>query len=140
MYFYHVNAMRLHLQLQVIESDDALYALSLQREERGTEAPSQAEALKQETLNRLAGLKEAIDRKTQRYKSKTGLGLDIVYVEDRLLSMGFPSSFQIKKLASFLHSTHKEYRVYNLCEEESYEQKRFAEGSLVTQTLQCSST
>lgn len=117
------------VQLEVIESDDALYALSLQREERGTEAPSQAEQMKRETLDRLAGLKETIDRKTQRYKSKTGLGLDVIYVEDRLLSMGFPSSFQIKKLASFLLSTHKEYRVYNFCEEENYEQKKFSEGT-----------
>ena len=128
--------MRLTLgaQLEALDSDDALYALSLQREERGTEAPSQADMLKNETLSRLAGLKETIDRKTQRYKAKTGLGLDLVYVEDNVLSMGFPSSGQIKKLAAFLQTTHKEYRVYNLCEEEQYDQKKFADGTFPTHT------
>ena len=37
--------------------DDALYELSLQREPRSTESPSQAESLRKETLDRLSEFK-----------------------------------------------------------------------------------
>ena len=44
-------------QMDIIDDDDKLYALSLQREERGTEGPSQAVLIKQQTLEKLATFK-----------------------------------------------------------------------------------
>ena len=56
----------------------------------------------------------------------------IADVDDRVLSMAFPSGFQLKKLAGFLDSTHKgHYRVYSLCAEHTYDHKKFAEGACV---------
>jgi len=81
------------------------------------------------TLNYIRGL---VSKKKCRY-TQDGFDLDLAYVGDRLIAMGFPSegieaSFrnpmnEVQKFLDFKHRGH--YAVYNLCSERAYDPSKF---------------
>lgn len=72
----------------------------------------------------------------------TGFNLDLTYVTERLIAMGFPSSNlegiyrnPMEEVQSFVKTYHDGcYRVYNLCFERSYDKSKF-DGETSTTTM-----
>eukprot|EP01116_Phalansterium_solitarium_P018297 TRINITY_DN4807_c0_g2_i1.p1 TRINITY_DN4807_c0_g2~~TRINITY_DN4807_c0_g2_i1.p1 ORF type:complete len:535 (-),score=126.41 TRINITY_DN4807_c0_g2_i1:503-2107(-) len=77
-------------------------------------------------------LRKAVSKKKRRYQ-KNGYDLDLSYITDRIIAMGFPSEKMegvyrnpMKEVYRFLEQFHQDhYRVYNLCSERSYDAEKF---------------
>lgn len=77
-------------------------------------------------------LKSLVSKKKIRYK-KDGFNLDLTYINDRVIAMGFPSENvesiyrnsldEVRKLLEEKHKDH--YKIYNLCSERSYDIQKF---------------
>lgn len=75
-----------------------------------------------------------VSKKKRRYVDpQNGFDLDLSYVNDRIIAMGFPSekveaAFRnpMKEVLRFLELKHKDhYKVYNLCSERGYDIQKF---------------
>ena len=77
-------------------------------------------------------LRGAVSKEKRRYQVN-GFDLDLSYITDRIIAMGFPSESveaayrnPYKETYRFLESFHKDhYKVYNLCSERGYEPSKF---------------
>jgi len=78
-------------------------------------------------------LKKMVSKKKRRFEAD-GFNLDLSYVTERVIAMGFPSSELVESVyrnsledvRRFLERRHRDhYKVYNLCSERSYDVARF---------------
>ncbi|KAF9156422.1 hypothetical protein BG015_005391 [Linnemannia schmuckeri] len=79
-------------------------------------------------------LRHAVSKQKRRYIDKeAGLDLDLTYITNSLIAMGYPSKSleafyrnPMSDVEKFLDSRHEAaYKVYNLCSERSYSDQRF---------------
>jgi len=77
-------------------------------------------------------LRNAVSKQKRRYQ-KNGYDLDLAYITDKVIAMGFPSEKvegvyrnPMKEVQKFLDHYHKDhYKVYNLCSERDYDHSKF---------------
>ncbi|KAI8811691.1 hypothetical protein BJ742DRAFT_769171 [Cladochytrium replicatum] len=80
----------------------------------------------------LKPLKTVVSKKKRRFVDQ-GFNLDLTYITDNLIAMGFPADNieglyrnSFSEVKRFLDQRHKDsYQVYNLCSERSYDPERF---------------
>nr|XP_040574896.1 phosphatidylinositol 3,4,5-trisphosphate 3-phosphatase and dual-specificity protein phosphatase PTEN-like isoform X2 [Lepeophtheirus salmonis] len=79
-----------------------------------------------------SALKTIVSKNKRRYQ-ENGYNLDLAYISDRLIAMGYPSEKleamfrnSLEEVKQFLDEMHKDhYRIYNLCSERDYDAKKF---------------
>eukprot|EP01126_Amoeba_proteus_P042146 TRINITY_DN4576_c0_g2_i4.p1 TRINITY_DN4576_c0_g2~~TRINITY_DN4576_c0_g2_i4.p1 ORF type:complete len:447 (-),score=71.97 TRINITY_DN4576_c0_g2_i4:361-1701(-) len=77
-------------------------------------------------------LREKVSKNKNRFK-QDGFDLDLTYITDRIIAMGFPSSQSeavyrnpLPEVQKFFEHYHKDqYKLYNLCAERKYEESKF---------------
>lgn len=79
-----------------------------------------------------SAIRQMVSKKKRRYKAD-GYNLDLSYVTDRVIAMGFPSESiesiyrnSLDEVRRFLEDKHRDrYKIYNLCSERSYDIQKF---------------
>eukprot|EP00096_Caligus_rogercresseyi_P014935 TRINITY_DN738_c1_g1_i1.p1 TRINITY_DN738_c1_g1~~TRINITY_DN738_c1_g1_i1.p1 ORF type:complete len:535 (-),score=206.88 TRINITY_DN738_c1_g1_i1:873-2477(-) len=79
-----------------------------------------------------SALKTIVSKNKRRYQAN-GYDLDLAYISERLIAMGYPSEKvealfrnSLEEVKQFLDEMHKDhYRIYNLCSEREYDAKKF---------------
>jgi len=77
-------------------------------------------------------IKETVSKQKRRYV-EGGYNLDLTYISDRVIAMGFPASNvealyrnRLEDVQQFFEERHKDhYKLYNLCSERSYDHQKF---------------
>lgn len=84
------------------------------------------------TIKMTNPLRNLVSKRRIRY-TKDGFDLDLTYINDRIIAMGYPAEHmesiyrnKIEDVQKMLDKNHPDcYKVYNLCSERSYNQNRF---------------
>lgn len=105
--------------------DDEASQVDIEEEDKGLTMPFMA-------MNVTNRLRKLVSKKKKRYQ-KDGFDLDLSYILDSIIAMGFPSDDyegifrnRMSEVQRFLETKHKDhYKVYNLCSERSYHPAKF---------------
>lgn len=84
------------------------------------------------TIKMTNPIRGLVSKRRIRY-TKDGFDLDLTYINDRIIAMGYPAEHiesiyrnKIEDVQKMLEKNHAGcYKIYNLCSERSYNHKRF---------------